>query len=245
LSEKGVSASPDKVTAVRQYPVPKNVKDVRAFLGLALFYRRLVSNFAEIAKPLTALTRKDRQFTWGPQQQQAFQSMKDRLCTTPVMAYPNFELSFILTTDASKVAIGAILSQVQDGKERSISYASRQFNTAEQNCTVSEQEMLALVWTTRYFRCYLYGKRFLVRTDHAALTYLQKFTDHNSRLLRWSLKLSELDFVVEHRAGSKIGHVDALTRHVGAITNPDPPSRESIRQEQSKDVFCRRQNPGT
>jgi hypothetical protein len=109
LSENSVSASPDKVTAVRQYPVPKNIKDVRAFFGLALFYKRLVSNFAEIAKPLTAVTRKDRKFTWGPQQQQAFQSMKDRLCTTPVLTYPNFELPFILTTDPSKVAIAAIL----------------------------------------------------------------------------------------------------------------------------------------
>jgi hypothetical protein len=134
------------VTAVRQYPVPKNVKDVGAFFGLASFYRRLVPNFAEIAKPLTALTRKGRQFTWGPQQQQAFQSMKDSLCTTPVLAYPNFELPIILTTDASRVAIAAILSQVQDGKERPIAYASRQLNTAEQNYTVSEQEVLALVW---------------------------------------------------------------------------------------------------
>ena len=116
LSEKGVAASPDKVTAVRQYPVPKNVKDVRAFLGLPSFYRRLVPDFAEIAKPLTALTRKDRQFTWGPQQHQAIQSMKDSLCTTLVLAFPNFELLFILTTDASKVAITAILSQVQEGK---------------------------------------------------------------------------------------------------------------------------------
>ena len=82
--------------------------------------------------------------------------------------------------------------------------------------------MLALVWATRYIRCYLHGKRFLVIRDHAALIYLQKFADHNSRLLRWSLKLSELDFVVEHREGSKIGHLDALSRHVGAIENPDP-----------------------
>jgi len=133
-----------------------------------------VPNFAEIAKPLPALTRKDRQFTWGPQQEQAFQSMKDRLCTTPVLAYLR-----------------------------------------------------------------------IVRTDHAALTYLQKFADHNRRLLRWSLKLSELDFVVENRAGSKTGHVDALTRHMGAITKPDPVSRESVRQEQRKDAFCRRENPGT
>ena len=81
--------------------------------------------------------------------------MKDRLCATPVLAYPNFELPFILTTDASNVTIAAILSQVQDGKERPIEYASRQLNRAEQNYTVSEQEMLALVWVTRYFRCYL------------------------------------------------------------------------------------------
>jgi len=105
--------------------------------------------------------------------------------------------------------------------------------------------MLALVWATRYFRCYLYGERFLVRKDHAALTYLQKFADHNSRLLRWSLKLSELDFVVEHRAGSKMGHVDALRRHVGAITNPDPLSRQNVQQEQRKDAFCRTQTPRT
>jgi len=201
-------------------------------------------NFAEIAKPLMAPTRKDRQITWGLQHQQVFQSMKDRLRTTPVQTYPNFELRFILTTDASKVAIAAILSQVQDGKERPIAFVSRQLNTAEQNCTVSEQEMFALVWATRYFLCYLYGKRFLVRTNHAALTNLQKFADYNSRFLSWSLKLSELDFVDEHGAGFKIGHVDALSQHVEAITNPDPLSRESVQKEQRKDACSRRQTPG-
>jgi hypothetical protein len=214
LSDKGVSACLDKVATFRKYPVPKNFKDVWAFLGLASFYRWLVSNFADIAKPLTDLNRKEGQFPWGPQEQEAFQRMKDRLSTTPVIAYANFKLPFILTTDASKVASGAILSQVQDGKERPIAFASRQLNTAERNNTVSEQQMLAIVWATKYFRCYLYRKRFLVRTDHAALTYLQKFAGHNSRLLRWSLNLSELKFVVEHRAGSKISHVDALSRHV-------------------------------
>lgn len=86
--------------------------------------------------------------------------------------------------------------------------------------------MLALVWATRYFRCYLYGKRFLVRTDHAALTYLQKFADHNSRLLRWSVKLSELDFVFEHRAGSKIGHVDTKPARGSHHEPRSPKSRE-------------------
>jgi hypothetical protein len=105
--------------------------------------------------------------------------------------------------------------------------------------------MLALVWAAKYFRCYLYGKKILVRTDNAALTYLRKFADQNSRLIRWSLKLSELDFVGEQKAGSKIGHVDALSKHVGAISNSDRLSRENVQQEQRKDDFRSRKKPGT
>jgi hypothetical protein len=96
LSEDGISASPDKVKAVRDSPVPKSVKEVRGFLGLASFYRRLIPNFVEVAKSLTILTHKNQGVTWGANQQQAFQSMKDKLCTTPVLAYPNFKLLFIL-----------------------------------------------------------------------------------------------------------------------------------------------------
>jgi len=106
-----------------------------------------------------------------------------------VLAYPNFELPLILTTDASKVTFATILSQVQDGVEKPIAYASRQLNKAEQSYAASEIEMLALVWATKYFRCYLYGKKFLVKTDHFALTYLRNFAQNNHRLLRWSLKL--------------------------------------------------------
>jgi hypothetical protein len=168
------------------------------------------------------LTRKDQKFSWGPLQQQAFDSMKQKLCTVPVLAYPN------LTTYASKIAVAAILSRVQDGVERPIAYASRQMNTAEQRYAASEAEMLALVWATKHFRCYLYENKFLVRTDHSALTYLQNFADQNSRLLWWSIKLSELDFVVEHRSGSKIGHVDALSRHIGAVKYGPALSKEIV-----------------
>jgi hypothetical protein len=146
------------------------VKEVRAFLGLPSFYRRLVPDFAEIAKPLMVLTRMDQEFNWGPQQQEAFQSMKDRLCTAPLLAYPNFSQTLILTTEASKMALGAILSQVQDGLEKPLDYASRQTNSAEQSCTTCEFEMIAFVLATKHFRCYLFGRNYLVRTDHAALT---------------------------------------------------------------------------
>jgi len=102
-----------------------------------------------------------------------------------------------------------------------------------------------LVWATEHFRCYLYGNKFLVRTDHSALTYLQNFADQNSRLLRWSIKLSELDFVVGHRPGSKIGHVDALSRHVSTIKHDAVLSKEIVLREQEKDAFCMKQTPGT
>jgi len=116
-------------------------------------------------------------------------------------------------------------------------------NKAEQAYSASEAEMLALVWATKQFRCYLFGKQFLVRTDHAALTYLRNFADNNSRLMRWSLRLSEFDFVIEHKAGTKIRHVDALSRHVGAVLEDGLPSKEKILAEQRKDPFCNAQKP--
>jgi len=134
---------------------------------------------------------------------------------------------------------------VQDGVERPIAYASRQMNTAEQRNTASEAEMLAFVWTTKHFRCYFYGNKFIVKTDHSALTYLQNFADQNSRLLRWSIKLSELVFVVDNRSGSKIGHVDALNRHVGAIKHEAALNKEIVLREQEKDAFFMKQIPGT
>ena len=219
----------------QELPDTRNAKDVRAFLGLASFYRRLVEKFAETAKPLTKLTRKGQEFHWGPSQQEEFDELKTKLCTTPVLAYPNFELPFILTTDASKVAVAAILSQVQNGLERPVAYTSRQLNKAEQAYSASEAELLALVWAAKHFRCYLYGKRFTVRTDHAAPTYLKTFSDTNAKLMRWSLRLSKLDFIVEHRAGTKIPHVDALSRHVGTISSMTPLSPEEILDEQLKD----------
>ena len=245
LSDKGVSATADKVEAIKGYPTPKNARDVRAFIGLASFYRRLVPSFAEIAKPLTMLTRKNQEFSWGQTQQVAFDTLKQKLSTTPVLAFPNFGLPFILTTDASKVAIAAVLSQVQGGVERPIAFASRQKNTPEQAYTASESEMLALVWATKFFRCYLYGRKFLARTDHSALTYLRNFSDQNQRLMRWSMKLSELDFTVEHRAGKKIPHVDALSRHVGSVLNGNDVNRVVVREEQAKDKFCQSLNIGS
>ena len=108
----------------------------------------------------------------------------------------------------------------------------------------SELEMLALVWVTRHFPCYLHGRKFLAKKDHAAMKYIQKFFDQNSLLLRWSIRLSQLDFVVEHKPGSKMGHVDALSRHVGSVTQDNALNKENVLREQEKDAFCIKQAPG-
>jgi len=109
----------------------------------------------------------------------------------------------------------------------------------------SESEMFALVWVTKFFRCYLFGRTFLALTDHSALTYLRNFSDQNQRLMRWSMKLSELDFIVQHRAGKKIPHLNALSRHVGTVLNDKNLHREVVREEQAKDKFCQSQNIGS
>jgi len=120
VSRDGITASPDKVKAVRQYPTPRSVKDVRSYLGLVSFYRRQIPKFAEIAKPLTELKRKNVQLRREGRQQAAFEKLKETLSSDQVLAYPDFKSQFILTTDASKVAVAAILSQVQNGVERPI-----------------------------------------------------------------------------------------------------------------------------
>ena len=160
------------------------------------------------------------------------------------MAYPNFDSQYILTTDASKTAVAAILSQVQDGVERPISFASRQLNPTESRYSASELEMLAVSWATRHFRCYLYGKQFVLRTDHAALRYTHNFSGNNSRLLRWSLRLSEFDFVVEYRPGTQIRHADALSRAVLAVTQNLEISRDEVKEAQAEDGFCQSLKPG-
>jgi transposase InsO family protein len=197
-----------------------------------------------MAKPLTELIKRDAKFHWEQRHQKAFENLKAELCSEHVLPYPDFDKPFILTTDASKVAVAAILSQEYKGVERPIAYASRQMNKAEQNYSASEAEMLALIWVTKHFRCYLYGRKFIVRTDHSALRFLHQFSDNNARLMRWSLRLAEFDFTVEHKPGKKIPHVDALSRQVQAVTAKDPLTKDRVVEEQKADEFCKSLRPG-
>ena len=234
----GIRPDPQKIKAIELYPVPKTVRDIRAFIGLAWYYRRHVRNFAELARPLTTLTRKGVPFEWTNEQQQAFQRLNEILSTEPLLIYPDFTQPFIVACDASTKAVGAVLSQIRNGEERTIAYCSRQLNSAETKYSVTELELLVLIFATKQFRCYLYGRKFTVYTDHRALKWLLNLQDPSSRLTRWALKQSEYDFQVEHRSNTRMRHADALSRCVGIVNQEVALTRDIIREEQLQDRLC-------
>lgn len=174
------------VSKILSWPQPVNQKQVKQFVATASYYRRFVKNFAKIAKPLTDLTRKDALFAWTEACQEAFEALKGQLTSPNVMSYPlNDGGTFYLDVDASGVGIGAVLSQMQDNKERVIAYASRGLNKAERNYCVTERELLAAVYFVQYFRQYLMGRQFIVRSDHQALVWLFSMKEPNGKIARW------------------------------------------------------------
>jgi hypothetical protein len=152
----------------------------------------------------------------------------------------NPDHEFRLHTDASDHGISAVLAQVQDGKERPIIYASRQLNPAEKKLTVTEKELLAVVYGTKQFRCYLYGRNFSHVKDNRALCWLLKIKDPSAKLTRWALRLSEFKYTVVHRPGKYHAVPDALSRHIATLTTEGSVTRSDVKAEQDLDMFCKR-----
>ena len=212
VSERGVSTDPAKVEVVATWPTPTNVTEVRSFLGLASYYRRFIYKFSDVARPLTALTKKENPFIWTDKCETAFQTLKEKLTTAPILAYPRMGVGFILDTDASQFAIGAVLAQKNEGKEEVTAYGSKTLSPAEQNYCVTRRELLAVVYFLKYFRPYLYGQDVTVRTDHGALTWLLKFKNPEGQLARWLEVISQYKLTIIHRAGRAHSNADGLSR---------------------------------
>ena len=199
ISEDGIAVDSSKIEAVTSYPQPTNVKELRGFLGLANYYRRFVQGFASIAHPLYQLTSKNAKgFDWTPHCQQAFDQLKQLLVSPPILAYPRFEIPFVVHTDASDHAIGGVLSQIQDGKERVIAYFSRQLGKAQRNYSTVEREALAVVSAIQEFYPYLYGFHFDLYTDHNPLVSLKTVKDYGGRASRWLLLSQQFQFTVKY-----------------------------------------------
>ena len=212
VSEKGIATDEEKIKAVKDWPIPKNVKQVRSFVGLCSYYRKFVPKFASIAKPLHKLTELNTKFIWDEKCQKSFDTLKQALISSPILAFPTEEGRFIIDADASLAGMGSVLSQVQDGVEKVVSYYSKTFSKPERQYCVTRKELLAVVSSIKNFHHYLYGRHFLVRSDHGALRWLINFKNPEGQIARWLEVLGTYDFEIQHRAGRIHSNVDALSR---------------------------------
>jgi hypothetical protein len=219
VSKEGIKPNPTLVNKIKNCPRPVNRSKVRSFLGLASYYRRFIKDFSAIARPLYNLTKLDEPFCWTEDCEQAYNYLRNCLTTHPIVIYPNLNKPFILHTDASNYAIGAVLAQNDDkGHERVIAYASRVLSVPESNYTVTEKECLAVIWATKYFHHFLQGQEFSIVTDHEAIPWLKKHKSPKGRLARWIIHLSEYEpYTILRRKGSSHTNADALSR---LETNP-------------------------
>jgi hypothetical protein len=206
-----------KVEIIQNYPRLETKKQVRSWLGLTGYYRKYVPAYSKIASSLTDLTKgptKQCKIKWSDECEISFQSLKRALMSEPVLTLPDFDQTFIVHVDASERALGAVLSQLnKGGDEHPVCYASRKFLVREQSYATSEKECLGIVWAvTKMFKPYVYGKRFVIVTDHNPLCWLKTVKDTNQKLLRWSLLLEENDYVIEHKSGKLHANADNLLR---------------------------------
>jgi transposase InsO family protein len=212
ISKDGIKPNPDKISAIQNYPIPKTATEIKRFLGLLGYYRKFIPNFARITKPMTQCLKKGSKISFDENYNECFEKCKTLLVNDPILQYPDFAKDFLLTTDASNLAIGAVLSQGPIGSDKPISYASRTLNSSEINYSTIEKELLAIIWATKYFRPYLFGRKFKILTDHRPLQWVMSLKEPNSRLTRWRLRLSEYDFTVMYKQGKYNTNADALSR---------------------------------
>lgn len=249
VSERGVETDPEKIAALRTWPVPHRLKELRAFLGFCGYYRKFIKGYSSIVKPLNDLTSgyppvqkhskskdKSGQYyhpkepfldRWTPACQQAFEMIIDKLTTSPVLAFADPTLPYILHTDASSTGLGAALYQEQEGQLRVVAYASRGLSRSESRYPAHKLEFLALKWSvTEKFSDYLYGNQFTVVTDSNPLTYILTSAKLDATSYRWLAALSTFSFKLQYRPGKQNGDADALSRRPHGNLRDDLPSQK-------------------
>lgn len=219
IDQDGLRTDPDKISAIMNFNRPKNLTELKRFIGIASWYRRFVKKFSLIAAPLHNLTKgkRSKKFVWTNEADSAFIKLKTLLTSAPVMACPDFSKPFLIQCDASNKGIGAVLCQKLNEAEQPIAYLSRKLNDREQRYSTSERELLSIVYAIEKFRPYIEGSHFTVVTDHSALKMLHKMKDPHGRLARWAMKLQQFSFDILHRPGKTNIVPDALSRSIDAL----------------------------
>ncbi|GJZ17275.1 putative reverse transcriptase domain-containing protein [Tanacetum coccineum] len=208
IDSKGIHVDPAKIESIKDWASPKTPTEIRQFLGLAGYYQRFIEGFSKIAKSMTKLTQKKVKFDWGDKQEAAFQLLKQKLCSAPILALPEGAENFIVYCDASHKGLGAVLMQ----NEKVIAYASRQLKIHEKNYTTHELELGAVVFTLKIWRHYLYGTKCIVFTDHKSLQHILDQKELNMRQHRWLELLSDYDCKICYHPGKANVVADALSR---------------------------------
>lgn len=229
LSTQGIRVDPDKITAITKYPRPKNVKQLRAFLGICNYNRKFCEQYANILLPLFHLLQKDVKWCWNKQSDQAFIKIKEVLTSAPMLHHPDLNKCFFVQTDASNIGIGGRLFQYGiDGTENNIAFASRKLNAAEINYTTSEREMLSIVWCLKKWETIILGCKVKVINDHKALSFMLSCKLLNSRIARWILTIQQFVVDIQHCSGKNNIIADSLSRN---------PAEDGFEAGDSRNVF--------
>ena len=197
---------------MENWPQPRTAKEVRSFIGHCSYYRRYVKDFARVAAPLHSVITQDKDFEWNDSCSEAFTELKKSLRTAPILIYPDPNLPFILDTDARTIGTGCVLSKVEPKEEQMVAYCSRSSNKSEKNYCAAGKELLAIIFCLKIFRTYLLGRKFQLRTDHAALKWILNFKNPEGQVARWLEAMSEFQSEIVHQAGLKHNYADVLLR---------------------------------
>ena len=205
INKDGIQTDNTKIEAIQSFQKPKCVKNLRSFLGICNYYRRFIKDYAKKARALESICGKNNEkIRWTEMCEKAFREMKEALITAPVLVFPDFRKEFILDTDASFDTIGAVLSQKDEkGHEHVIAYGSHAMSSHEKGYCITRKELLAIYYFCKHFNYYLYGKRFVLRTDHKAITFMVTTKKPiTAQFQTWINYLSNLDIKMEYRKGT-------------------------------------------
>ena len=252
VSENGIQPSARLLNSIKNFPIPKDVTAVKSFLGLSGFFRKFIARFSQIAEPLTMLTRKNNEFNWSDAQQKAFELLKEKLISQPILAFFHTELPTELHTDASLIGLAGSLLQRHENGLKVVGYFSRLLRGSEKNYAIYDLEVLAIVESMKFFKDMILGIKFKLITDNLAASYVMNKKDLTGRLARAQMAMICYDFDIIHKKSEHNKIADCLSRYpvnwplikdakqVSTINLDNVLSLNKIRFEQSKDEFCQK-----
>ncbi|KII68404.1 Retrovirus-related Pol polyprotein from transposon 17.6 [Thelohanellus kitauei] len=237
ISSDGIQVDKSRIRPIIDWKTPQDKKNLQCFLGAAGHLHKFIQNYSDIAYPLFKLLRKNQEFVWNDEHENAFTKLKNSLSNLPTLSYPVTGKNIILKCDASANAVGAVLSQIVNNVDSPIAFYSSTLNHAERNYSTIDREIYAIVKATKKWRHHLLGRRFLLLSDHNPLTYLKSFNDAHSRRSRWLMHLSQFDFDIQYIRGKHNVIADSLSRSTNAISQGEKGSTFNLSCQKKDDLI--------